>query len=132
MFNATIIKTDGTEFTFESPTDFMTFWYDNYNKIQNIHQLGDVAGIIYGGLISSYYVPYIISMFKLDTDVEKVIFKGFKICEQHKDRAVYCLSREAAKNFLRMAGVKDAHSLAGATYYHDGHAWETRNYTLEI
>ena len=132
MFNATIIKTDGTEFTFESPTDFMTFWYDNYNKIQNIHQLGDVAGIIYGGLISSYYVPYIISMFKLDTDVEKVIFKGFKICEQHKDRAVYCLTREAAKNFLRMAGVKDAHSLAGATYYHDGHAWETRTYTLEI
>ena len=132
MFNATIIKTDGTEFTFESPTDFMTFWYDNYNKVQNIHQLGDVASIIYGGIISSYYVPYIISMFKLGTDVEKILFKGFKICEQHKDKAVYCLTREAAKNFFRMAGVKDARSLAGATYYHDGHAWETRTYTLEI
>lgn len=132
MFNATIIKTDGTEFTFESPTDFMTFWYDNYNKIQNIHQLGDVASIIYGGIISSYYVPYIISMFKLGTDVEKILFKGFKICEQHKDKAVYCLTREAAKNFFKMAGVKDARSLAGATYYHDGHAWETRTYTLEI
>jgi hypothetical protein len=132
MFNATIIKTDGTEFTFESPTDFMTFWYDNYNKVQNIHQLGDVASIIYGGLISSYYVPYITSMFKLGTDVEKVLFKGFKICEQHKDKAVYCLTREAAKNFFRMAGVKEARSLAGATYYHDGHAWETRTYTLEI
>ena len=132
MFNATIIKTDGTEFTFESPTDFMTFWYDNYNKVQNIHQLGDVASIIYGGLISSYYVPHVSSMFKLGTDIEKVLFKGFKICEQHKDKAVYCLTREAAKNFLRMAGVKDARSLAGATYYHDGHAWETRTYTLEI
>lgn len=132
MFNATIIKTDGTEFTFESPTDFMTFWYDNYNKVQNIHQLGDVASIIYGGIISSYYVPYIISMFKLGTDVEKILFKGFKICEQHKDKAVYCLTREAAKNFFKMAGVKDARSLAGATYYHDGHAWETRTYTLEI
>lgn len=132
MFNATIIKTDGTKFTFDSPTDFMTFWYDNYNKVQNIHQLGDVASIIYGGLISSYYVPYIISMFKLGTDVEKVLFEGFKISEQHKDRAVYCLSREAAQNFFRMAGVKDARSLAGATYYHDGHAWETRTYTLEI
>lgn len=132
MFNATIIKTDGTEFTFESPTDFMTFWYDNYNKVQNIHQLGDVASIIYGGIISSYYVPYIISMFKLGTDIEKILFKGFKICEQHKDKAVYCLTREAAKNFFKMAGVKDARSLAGATYYHDGHAWETRTYTLEI
>lgn len=132
MFNATIIKTDGIEFTFESPTDFMTFWYDNYNKVQNIHQLGDIASIIYGGLISSYYVPHVSSMFKLGTDVEKVLFEGFKICEQHKDRAVYCLTREAAKNFFRMAGVKDARSLAGATYYHDGHAWETRTYTLEI
>jgi hypothetical protein len=132
MFNATIIKTDGTEFTFESPTDFLTFWYDNYNKVQDIRQLGDVASIIYSGLISSSYVPHISSVFKLGTDVEKVLFEGFKICEQHKDRAVYCLTREAAKNFFRMAGIKDARALAGATYYHDGHAWETRTYTLEI
>ena len=132
MFNATIIKTDGTEITFESPTDFMTFWYDNYNKIHNLYQLGTMANIAYSGIIPGFQVPDMHNVTKLDTGIEKIVFKCFKICEQHKDRAVYCLTREAAKSFLRMAGVKDAHSLAGATYYHDGHAWETRTYTLEI
>lgn len=130
MFEAKIIKTDGTEYVFHSPTDFMIHWYDNYHKTQDIYRLGDIAMMIHSGFISN--LDEAIRLFKQDTNIAKIIFKCFKISEQHKMPSVYCLSRESAQKFFRMAGVKDARSLAGATYYHDGHAWETRALDLEI
>ena len=130
MFEAIIIKNDGTELTFNSPKDFMTFWYDSCHKTQNLSTLGDIAAMIYSGMISN--LPEATKLFKSNTNIATLQFKCFKISEQHKMPTIYCLTREAAQNIFAMAGIKEARSLAGATYYHDGLAWETRATTLEI
>ena len=132
MFNATIEFKEGSTHTFENTESFMQAWYQMYNKKQDLWDLADVSNIINGGIISQYDIFRIRKIFKDKTNVERIIFNVYQVKVQHKEIRVYCLSKAALTNFMRMAVPNTAAIHGGATYYNDGHVWEVSKTTLEV